>query len=292
MARSTTTITTALTTAVAADSTLSGNMTSTSATSIWRLLVAVFAKCVNAFEAVVATYITSNEAVLAGATVGSAEWFRKRALEFQYGDDLKFDATNYYGYYGTVDTSKRKVTFCSVVNNYKINALFPGNGYILNAASGTETPAALTAEELAQLTSYIGAVTPSGLQVTVQTGTADYLALYLDVRFDSRYKATIKDTVLAAIRAYIEDLPEDTLVVNSLFKVIEDIEGVKYLTVTKVTVRDAAATVPIVLFSMINAVAVPFSAVQSWQTKFGYMLEETASSQTWADTITFTPETI
>lgn len=291
MARNTETIKKALENSVSADATLSSQLTSVSASSIWKLWMTMYAKAVNAFEAVVDTFRAANETALSSATVGSSAWLKQKVLEFQYGDSLKYDSTNNYAYYETVDTSKRVVTFCSVLNASKLNYLFSGNGLTVNASKGT-IPTELSTDERDALEGYVKSIISPGVLATVKTGSADLVAITCEIRYNARYsETTLKDNVYAAIRNYIQNLPDMNLIVGELFSVIDAVEGVNWIKMQKVTARASSGSAT-TIFEISSSTATPTTAVQVWSTLYGYMIEETNTGETWNDTITFTPETL
>lgn len=101
-----------------------------------------------------------NEA-LANQKITTVEYYRRKAVAFQYGDSLVYDPINQGGYYDTIDTEKQIIKQAYVVGAYPIWTL------LANALGTNGHLRKLTADELSSLQTYFKAFQPMGLELNV-----------------------------------------------------------------------------------------------------------------------------
>lgn len=111
--------------------------------------------------------------------VGTARWLQTKALEYQDGDALQFNAANgTYGYATVVDsTDAKRVVQRAAVREEGGIVIFK----IANASGSTITP--LTVAEKTGFNRYIKKVSPAGTQMSIISDSADVLHVELTVKY-------------------------------------------------------------------------------------------------------------
>jgi len=227
MARTLTEIRAALDAAKAAESALSG-LTSTSATAIWRLILDVVALAIFAHEAIMTIFLAEVEAAEAKAYVGTATWYRDKALDFQYGDALSISPPFEYAVVNeAIQIVKRAVAVeesgAVSVKVAKLDAL--------------NVPIPLSAPELSAFQFYMGQIKVAGITLAIISTNADTLAIIGDIFVDPSIIAPdgslVSDPstfpVNGALDAYLASLPYDGRIWNAAVNdAIQGVAGVVY----------------------------------------------------------------
>lgn len=270
--------------AKAADSNLNG-LTSNSRTAIWRLWIYIVASCINIFEQLQDAYKAEIELIADTAIPGTLQWVQDRTFRFQYdattpqvlvvNSDLTLS-------YATVDDSKKIVTRCSVTQgtNRVVNIK------VAKATSTTDsTPIQLTTPEYNSLVGYWSLIGFAGLTYNVINKVSDKVSVTATIYYKGQYASTIQTDVENAIRNYLASIPFDGKVrISKIEDAIQAVIGVNDFRIDTVTGRDdttvfASATKVFDLATGVNLV--------QYQMVAGYAIEETTSSHTFADTITY-----
>lgn len=271
MARSTAEIKAAMIAEKALQTSLAG-LTSTSTTAIWNLYFFIVAQAINIFEQLQDVFKTEIEGIAAAAVPATPPWIQQKVFEFQYdaATPQVITLVDFVPTYATVDTTKRIVTRCSV----KTNANKTVN---VKVAKGT-TPGPLAGAEQTALEAMLDAILPAGVQRSVINLTSDKLWIDGDIYYNGQYSATISADVIAAIKAYLADLPFDGVVkISSIEDAIQSVAGVTDVVITEVRARANTTA-----FGSASTIA------RTWDTVAGYIVEETTAGQTFTDTLTFT----
>lgn len=277
MARSIDTIQAQIIAQAQADSNLSG-LTSTSKRAIWRLWTYVTAVCINVFEQLQDLYYAKTEALIAAAPSGNAQWIQATVFKFQYSSTtpqvLQLNTSTLAYEYPTVDSTLRIITRCSVTADLL-------NNVRVKVAKGS-TPAALSSPELSALQSYMNTVGFAGINYICTSTNSDKLFIAADVYYQGQYSAVIAATLKDAVDAFLAAIP-----FNGIVK-LTDLEGVmrNVVGVNDVVMKDVAARADATLFASKTYLVQNNTELQrQWQTLSGYIVTETTSSNTFADTI-------
>jgi uncharacterized phage protein gp47/JayE len=155
-----------------------------------------------------------------------------------------------------------------------------GNGRVTIKVAKDDPPAPLAAGEVTALEDYLSVIMPAGPIVTVMSDTADKLYVDADVYYDGQFVDSIQTDVEAAINTYLASLDFNGAVyVSKIQDAIQNVRGVNDVVINEVRARKDA-----------TVFAGATTITRQWSTVAGYIVEETTSGQTFADTITYTAE--
>src|SRR5690348_4720476 len=115
MARTISQIQQALLDQVAADSTLSSLLTSTSNVAIWRLWTYVVAFCQWTIETLFDQHVAEVTNIIATQKPHTLQWYVTMAKQFQYGDSLVADSD----IYAVLDPSKQIISYAAATEVFK-----------------------------------------------------------------------------------------------------------------------------------------------------------------------------
>lgn len=228
----------------------------------------------NVEEQLFDNYKSEIELIVANAIPGTEAWIQKKIFEFQYDATTPqyVEIIDYVPAYPVVDETLRIVTRASVTTI--------GNGRINIKVAKSDPPVPLSAPELTALEQYLQNILPAGPFLTLYSDNSDKLYINAEVFYDGQYVNSIQADVELALKNYVDNLPFDGLVlVSKIQDAIQAVEGVKDVVINSVKARRDS-----VVFASATTVT------RQWLTIAGYIVEETTSSQTWSDTITYTVE--
>jgi len=257
-------------------------LTSTSTVSIWYLWTYIQATAINIFEQLLDVFKTEVETIVALAAAGTPQWIQKQVLNFQWSATspqiIKFSTDNFYPYYEAVNPALRIVNQCSV-------ATTPNKLALIKAASNST---ALTAPQLAALTSYLDFINFAGVYFQLRSVAADFIMLGYDIYYDGQYASTIQADCEKALTDFlstsnINDF-NGVIKLSSVEDVLQGVTGVKDVVARQVEVRAynvlaANATVMVAARSTVLRSFTPFA---------GYMIVDTDAGRTLADTLVYT----
>jgi hypothetical protein len=224
MARTISEIQQALLNQVAADSTLSSQLTSTSNVAIWRLWTYVVAFCQWTLEVLFDQHVAEINNIVATQKAHTLQWYVAMAKKFQYGDNLVQDAD----YYDPVNTTNQIITYAAAT---ELN-----NGLRIKVAKtvGSDLAPLITAEKTA-FTAYMNLVKDAGVRLNITSGSPDSLKLTLNIYYNAlvldnmgqRLDGTANTPVQDAIGDYLKTLPFNGLYTNfALLNAIAAVDGV------------------------------------------------------------------
>lgn len=244
-------------------------------TGIFNLQADTIATIINIFEQLLDDYETSIDTTIDQGVPGTDAWVHNKVLEFQY------DATtpqyielndSLVPVYETVDEDLRIITRVAVITL--------GNGRVTIKVAKSDPPVPLSAGEVTALEDYLDVIMPAGPVVTVSSLDADKLWIDAAVYYDGQYVDSIQTDVEDAINDYLADLDFNGVVyVSKIQDAIQNVRGVKDVVVNEVRARRDT-----------TVFASATTLTRQWSTVAGYIVEETTSGQTFADTITYTAE--
>lgn len=255
---------------------------SPSQVAIWRVWTYIQAVAINLLEQVIDIYQLAFEAKLVKAGVGTAPWIRDRVLEFQSGDNVSY-ADGIISY-ETVDTTKQILTRCSVNQD--------SNRQIKIKVAKSEPPVALSAAELLELQFYGLQIHFEGTQWVFVSGDADKLYILGTVYYNGQYAANIQANVIAALENYCSTLSsatdfDGTVLVSAIETVILQVPGVTDINITEIAAR--ADATPWASRTVIYDLSAGTN-LRTYTTTTGYIVQETDSGHTFADSLTFTAQ--
>jgi hypothetical protein len=265
---------------IAADSTLGGVLTSTSKRAIYRLLAYVVAVAIALHEQLIDVFTASIEATAAAAAPATAAWLQKQVFQFQYSattpQTVQLNTATLAPAYPTTDTTLQIVTQCSVKTDI--------TGVVRVKVAKASPPVALTSGELSALQTYINTIGVAGVSYLAVSQNSDKLYVQADIYYDGQYSAIIQANVIAAITAFLQALPFDgTLLLSNLTAAIKAVTGVKDVVLQNVVARDDGTALGSGTYLVLGADV----QARLWNTVSGYIVGETTTGSTLADTLNF-----
>jgi hypothetical protein len=265
---------------VAADVTLSQNLTSTSKRAIYRLWAFVVAVAIAIHEQIIDVFKSDVETLVSQAAPGTPPWIQAQVFKFQYSSSSPqvIQLINLAPQYPVVDPALRIITRCSVTTDIANN--------VTVKVAKSEPPAALSSLELDALTSYINVIGVAGISYNVISNAADRLYVAAQVYYRGLFSSVIKTNVIAAINAYLASIPFNGQVkVSELETAILSVDGVEDVILQDVRARDNATAypggTPLVIGNTL--------ASRLWPTLAGYAISEDTAGGTLADSLIFIP---
>lgn len=266
---------------IAADATLSTLLTSTSKRAIYRLYTYIVAVAINALEQLIDIFTASVEATAAAASPATPSWLQAQIFNFQYSATTPqvIQLINFAPAYPIVDPTLRIISRCSVTTNLS-------NSVIIKVATGT-TPSALSAPQLAALQAYVNEIGIAGVIYSCISNASDKLYVQANVYYKGQYSAVIQANVIAAINTFLAAIPfNGQMKISDLEEAIRSVEGVNDVVLVNVKARDNGTA-----FASGNYLVQAQQTIgRLWPTIAGYMIAETTSGQTLADSLTFIAE--
>lgn len=281
MARSISEIQQTMLDAIAADSVLSTLLTSTSRRAIFRLFTYIVAVAINGLEQLIDIFKSEVETIAAAAAPATPAWLQDQILKFQYSatNPQVIQMINFAPAYPIVDETLRIITRCSVTTNLSNNVL-------IKVATG-EPPAALSAPQLAALQSYVNEIGIAGVIYNVTSEASDKLYVQASVYYDGQYSAVIAANVIEAIENFLAAIPfNGQMKISDLEEAITSVEGVNDVVLVNVKARSNATAFASGAFLVQDQQTIG----RLWSTIAGYMVGETDSGNTLADSLTFIAE--
>ena len=144
------------------------------------------------------------------------DWYRKKILEFQYGDLIQI--INYVPNYFEIDETKQIVEFCAVQES--------GTTVLIKVRRIDGT--ILSSDEEIALEEYISKIKSIGSEISVINEEPDDIKFYYDVIYDPEINLTdLKTNVENVISDYINNLVFDSKIyLNILTSALQEIDGV------------------------------------------------------------------
>ncbi len=229
---------------------------------------------INLFEQLQDAYKEELEVIAASAIPGTQAWIKEKVLEFQY-DALNpqyIQLIDLVPTYTEVDEDLRIISRVAVIES--------GNGVILIKVATGDSPTTLSTPQLTALENYLDVIIPAGPTVVASTQLSDKIWIDAEVYYEGQYVASIQADVELAINTYLENIDFNGVVlVSKIQDAIQGVTGVKDVVINEVRARRDST-----VFASATTIA------RQWTTISGYIIEETTSSQTFADTIEYFAE--
>jgi hypothetical protein len=281
MARSIATIVALLDAEQAAQTGLSG-LNSPSTTAIFKLWKYIVATQMFLQETLWDIYKAALELTISKAAVGTSAWLQDKVLKFQYDattPQVLSVGSDFSVNYTTVDTTKQIITRAAVNRTAQRT--------VLVKVAKSDPPVALSGPELSSLNGYLDDICFAGVNYVATSLVSDKLYLKANVYYDGQYSNTISESVISAVNVYLATLPFDGKIkLSAIVDSIQTVTGVNDVVLEDVAVRaDATAFASKTYMVQGNTTLIPL-----YQLAAGYIIEETTASNTFTDTLTFTPQ--
>lgn len=277
MSRSISTIQSLMLADIAADPVLGPQLTSISKRAYFNLLTFIFATCTFLLESLIDIFKTSVEATAAGAAPASQAWMQAQVLKFQYSPVVPqiVQLINFAPAYTTVDPTLQIISRASVVTTV-------AGAVLIKVATGNP-PGALNSSQLSALQDYVDTVGAT-IDYTVSSSAADELYIQADVYYQGQYSAIISQNVILAINTYLANLPfNGQLKVSDIELTIRNVQGVNDCVLKNVSARTDAEPFVDGIFLVQDEQWIS----RMYSTVAGYIIGETTSGDTLADSLNF-----
>ena len=155
---------------------LKSDLTSNSTVAIWRLWLWIVSVGSHTVELLIDKHRSEIETFVANKEWGTLAFLRQKALDFQFGDSLTWNGSQFV--YPTITPANKIIERAAVVVSgqqvqFKVAKL-----------SGAGLPEKLTVGEIASFTSYIDGLVYAGTQYAVISDDPDDVKLDLEIVFD------------------------------------------------------------------------------------------------------------
>jgi hypothetical protein len=256
-------------------------LTSTSKRAIWNLWTFVIAACIAIFEQLLDSFLTEVETQVAQSAGASVLWLQAKMFQFQY------DATtpqvvqliNTVPQYPTIDKTKQIITACSVTSSLS-------NQVSIKVAKSNPF-VALASAELTAAQSYINTIGAAGITYNVISLNADKLYVQAQIYYQGQYSTVIQQNVIDAINSFLQNLSttnfNGSMKISDLEGAIRNVAGVNDVVLNNVRGRDDASSFANGIDLVLNNTVIS----RQWNTIAGYIVQETTSGKTFADSLTF-----
>lgn len=285
MARSTDTIQSLIIADVQADPVLnpggSGpNLQSASKRAIWRAWTRIFAIATNILENIMDIFKSDVEAIAAVSAGASNAWLQDKAFSFQYDSTSPqvIQLINTVPVYPLIDATKRIISRCSVSTDLSNNVLIK--------VAKQNPPIGLVTDEISAIQSYFNIIGGAGITYLLSSGNADQLYINADVYYDGQYQAVILANITASLTNFLANLSSQNnfngkVYMSAIEDAIRNTVGVNDVVLQNVKSRQDAT--PFVDATSLILDAQVLSRL--WQTIAGYIILETTTSETLADSL-------
>ncbi|TAN18838.1 MAG: nucleotidyltransferase [Chitinophagaceae bacterium] len=215
---------------ISSNVTLSGQLTSTSQTAIWKLCSYIVAVCQWTLETLFDQHVSEVTGIIDNLKPHSLRWYANMAKAFQYGYALVADED----YYDNTLLTSDQVTISQIVN-YSAVIEQEKNLRIKVATTINSDLAPLNATQLAAFTEYMSQVKDAGVKLVINSESPDSLLLTIRIFYNplvldsngARLDGTSSSPVQDAINAYLQNLPfNGWFVVAYLIDALQAVDGV------------------------------------------------------------------
>lgn len=160
---------------------------------------------------------------LATQKVTSVEYYRRKAVAFQYGDNLVYDPINFGAYYAQVDDEKRIIKQAYIVGE------FPDYVMFVNKIGDDGHLQKLNDEEIASFRTYFSAFQPLGLDLHIASYdpsiiTDTSLVIYVHDGVDANKVATNINEKFKELESVLRNT--NVVTVTEISDVIQSVSGV------------------------------------------------------------------
>ena len=256
-------------------------LTSTSKRAIWNLWTFVVAACIAIFEQLLDSFLTEVETQVAQSAGASVLWLQAKMFQFQYDATTPqvIQLINTVPQYPVVDANKRIITACSVTSSLS-------NQVSIKVAKSNPF-VALASAELTAAQSYINTIGAAGITYNVISLNADKLYVQAQIYYQGQYSTVIQQNVIAAINSFLQNLSivnfNGSMKISDLEIAIRSVAGVNDVVLNNVRGRDDASSFSNGIDLVLNNTVIS----RQWNTIAGYIVQETTTGKTFADSLTF-----
>ncbi|WP_438710872.1 hypothetical protein ACSTS3_19735 [Aquimarina muelleri] len=211
------------------------NLTSTSKVAIWRLWVYIVAFAILTLEKLFDIYKIEVDQRIAKNEIHNFLWYRKKALEFQYGHPLVPESD----YYDNTGLEISEIVQSKIIKHVAvIRKIINGHGFLelKLAKEVSDELVPLEAPEIEAFKAYMFLVADAGTYIQYVSLPHDDLKIVLDIHYDplilwqdgSRKDGMDNTPVITAINDFLYTLEfNGELILTKLTDYLQEVEGVK-----------------------------------------------------------------
>ena len=254
---------------------------STSKRAIWRLWTYIVAVVINLTEQLQDLFKAEVEQIVALSAPQTPQWIQDKVFKFQYSatDPQVIQLIDLVPQYPVINSALCIITRCSVKTTIA--------GRVLIKVAKSEPPAPIDSSELSALQSYVDLLGVAGINYDVVSTESDKLSIYADIYYNGSYSSVISANVISTIESYLSTLPFDgSMKLLDLEIAIRNTTGVNDIVFKNVRARTDSTPYSSGTYLVQNSTVLS----RQWPTVSGYIVGETESGYTLADTLTFIPE--
>ena len=227
------------------------------------------------------SFLTNVETQVNASAGASILWLQAKMFQFQYDATIPqvVQLINTVPQYPVVDATKQIITACSVtssLSNQVTIKVAKSNPYV-----------ALVSAELTAAQSYINTIGAAGISYTVISLNPDKLYVQASIYYQGQYSTVIQQNVIDAINSFLQNLSitnfNGSMKISDLEGVIRNVAGVNDVILNNVKGRDDASTFANGVDLVLNNTVIS----RQWDTVAGYIVQETTSGKTFADSLIF-----
>lgn len=179
-------------------------LSSTSATAIWRLFCDIIAWAAFLVDQLFDVHKAEVSAQAEAAIAGNAAWLRNQVLAFELNNTTFSSNPNRQAVYLTSLGDAAKIVKYVAIQEVNSRAIIK----VAKQVSGA--PAPLSATELVQLATYVNRLKYAGTKTALQTSDADRMGIYGTVYYDGMYDlVALKAAAKASLGQYLANLDFD-----------------------------------------------------------------------------------
>jgi len=216
---------------MASTSELAGMTTSFSKVSLWNLFAYAVAYCAWTIEVLFDLHKSEIDTKLLEQKPHGLNWYRTKALSFQYGHSL-VDETDYYNNTGISDDD---IEASKIVKYAAVNESDTESRLIIKIAGedgGVLAP--ILGPELTSIETYFEKIKDAGVKITIKNSLPDKLYLNLDIYYNPLVLDSQGNNILqggrpveTALNEFMKELPFDgILILANLIDRLQKVDGV------------------------------------------------------------------
>ncbi len=277
MARSISAIKQTIVDAKNAESALS-DLNNPSQAAVYNLWMYITAVAIFIFEGLLDLFKTQMDIQISNSGVWTDKWVQSEAFKFQYDANIPqiVQLIDFVPSYNPLDTTKQ------IISRASVSTL--SNRTVSVKVATLDPPQALDALQLTSFQGYLDIISPAGVQYNTISLPPDELLVGATVYYDGQYSSQIQTNVINSLNAYMANIDFDGQVTLSLIeKAILETAGVNDVVLNNVAIRADSTPFSGTTYLLQNNTEI----YNKYPMFSGYVVEETTTNETFADTLTF-----
>jgi hypothetical protein len=229
-------------------------------------------------------YKQQVEDIVSKAAAASSKWVQDKMFKFQYSatNPQVIALIDTIPTYPVIDETLRIIKACSVTSDIS-------NTVSIKVAKG-DTLTALSSPELSSAQGYIDIIGIEGIDYVVLSLNPDKIYIDAEVFYQGQYAAVIQDSVINTLNDYLKKLSitnfDGGIKMADVEAVIRNVVGVNDVVLKNVRARPDTDVFSAGIDLILNTAIIQ----RQFITIAGYIVQETTSGKTFADSLVFTAQ--